>query len=97
MKRYKPTVTGFLGTSLLWHFPCRNEKRQNVSGFFDGRRRTEEARARQGLVGVGGKGRNWGDRGIQSTLSTTTTTTTISFYYLHDYNKVLQYCKSYLY
>ena len=53
MKRYKPTVTGSLGTSLLWHFPCRKEKRQNVSGFSDGRRRTEVARARQGLVGVG--------------------------------------------
>ena len=96
MKRYKPTVTGSLGTSLLWHFPCRKEKRQNVSGFSDGRRRTEVARARQGLVGVGGRERNWGGRGIQSTLSTTTTTT-ISFYYLHDYNKELQYCNSYLY
>ena len=53
MKMYKPTVTGPLGTSLPWHFPCRNEKRQTMSGFFYGRRRTEVAKERQGLVGWG--------------------------------------------
>ena len=56
MKMYKPTVTGPLGTSLPWHFPCRNEKRQTMSGFFYGRRRTEVAKERQGLVGGGGGG-----------------------------------------
>ena len=84
---YKPTVTGPLGTSSPWHFPCRNEKRQTMSGFFDGRRRTEVAKRRQGLVGWGGgggEGRNWGGRRIQSTLSTTTISficTTIRDYY----------------
>ena len=53
---YKPTGTGPLGTSLPWHFPCRNEKRQTMSGFFYGRRRTEVAKERQGLVGWGGGG-----------------------------------------
>ena len=52
MKRYKPTVTGPLGTSLPWHFPCRNERRQTMSVFFDGRRRTEVAKGRQGLMGM---------------------------------------------
>ena len=83
---YKPTVTGPLGTSLPWHFPCRNEKRQTMSGFFDGRRRTEVAKRRQGVgrVGGGGEWRNWGGRRIQSTLSTTTISficTTITNYY----------------
>ena len=46
-----------------------------MSGFFDGRRRTEVAKGRQGLMGVvgGGDWRNGGGRGIQSILSTTTT------------------------
>ena len=56
MKMYKPTGTGPLGTSLPWHFPCRNEKRQTMSGFFYGRRRTEVAKERRGLVGWGGGG-----------------------------------------
>ena len=33
MKRYIPTVTGSSGTSLLWHFPCRNEKRPMCQEF----------------------------------------------------------------
>ena len=53
---YKPTGTGPLGTSLPWHFPCRNEKRQTMSGFFYGRRRTDVAKERQGLVGWRGGG-----------------------------------------
>ena len=73
---YKPTVTGPLGTSLPWHFPCRNEKRQTMSGFFYGRRRTDVAKERQGLVGWrgggGGDWRNCGGRRIQSTLSART-------------------------
>ena len=72
---YKPTVTGPLGTSLPWHFPCRNEKRQTMSGFFDGRRRTEVAKRRQGLVGLGGGGGGGGGGefgGVQSTLSART-------------------------
>ena len=71
---YKPTGTGPLGTSLPWHFPCRNEKRQTMSGFFYGRRRTEVAKERRGLVGWGGGGdwRNCGGRRIQSTLSART-------------------------
>ena len=33
MKKYIATVTGSLGTSLLWHFPCRNEKRPMCQDF----------------------------------------------------------------
>ena len=58
---YKPTGTGPLGTSLPWHFPCRNEKRQTMSGFFYGRRRTDVAKERQGLVGWRGGGGGIGE------------------------------------
>ena len=88
---YKPTVTGPLGTSLPWHFPCRNEKRQTMSGFFYGRRRTEVAKERQGLVGGGG--------GLEKLWRQEDSIHFVSKnnkLYLHDYNKLLQYCKSYL-